>query len=210
MRAAGASLLFHPVRYLATSLEEWVRYPRPTVTNLLDGQGYAGDLVVRTDNTTVTYMPASPEWLIKEYGEMIEFVASVPPLFTLWESKALQLGKELDEALSGLEQRIQAKEADDDPIGELHEQEKRIREMESDIRGQLAFLHSPALCRTRAQRRFLDELWEVAGLPALETELERRLTCSRSARSASRRWPRRSTSTIGRNRGTTSSVSNSR
>ena len=171
--AVGASLLFHAVRHLTTSLEEWIRYPPPDVTNLLGGRGYAGDLVVRTDNTTVTYMPGSPEWLIDEYGEMIEFVASVPPLITLWENKALQLGAELDEALSRLERRIQA---NDDPIGELHEQEKRIREIESDIRRQLAFLHSPALCRTRAQRRFLHELWEVAGLPALETELERRLT----------------------------------
>jgi hypothetical protein len=37
-------------------------------------------------------------------------------------------------------------------------------------------LHSQALCRTRAQREFLDALWTAASLPALESEIERRLT----------------------------------
>ena len=58
------------------------------MSNCSHGQGYVGDLVVRTDNTTVSYMRAAPEWLIDEYEEMIEFVASVPPILTLWENHA--------------------------------------------------------------------------------------------------------------------------
>lgn len=165
-RAVGASLLFHPVRHLTTSLEEWIRYPPPTVDNLLEGQGYAGDLVTRTDNTTVAYMPASPEWLIAEYVEMIEFVSSVPPLLTLWERRAADLDLELKTSLQD----------EDVSIETLYDQEVRIRELEHEVRAQLAFLRSPALCRTRGQRRFLDALWEAAGLPRLEEELERRLT----------------------------------
>lgn len=165
-RAVGASLLFHPVRHLTTSLEEWIRYPPPTVDNLLEGQGYAGDLVARTDNTTVAYMPASPEWLIDEYIEMIEFVSSVPPLLTLWERRAADLDLELKTSLQDHDVSVET----------LYDQEVKIRELEHEVRAQLAFLRSPALCRTRGQRRFLDALWEAAGLPRLEEELERRLT----------------------------------
>ena len=68
--AVGGSLLFHPIRHLATALEEWIRYPQPAVTNLLGQEAYVGDLVARTDNTTIAYMPASPEWLVDEYQEM--------------------------------------------------------------------------------------------------------------------------------------------
>jgi hypothetical protein len=36
-------------------------------------------------------------------------------------------------------------------------------------------LHSPALCRDRSQRDFIDALWDAAGLNVLEADLERRL-----------------------------------
>jgi hypothetical protein len=165
--AVGATLLFHPVRHLATSLEEWIRYPRPSVKNLLGQQGYAGDLVARTDNTTVTFMPASPEWLVDEYQEMIEFVASIPPLLTQWEDQAWSLAEELDQI-----ERTPKR----GNIESLRTKATEALVLEQDIRGELAFLRSPALCRTLAQRQFLDELWKAAGLPSLERELERRLT----------------------------------
>jgi len=162
-RVVGATLLFHPVRHLATSLEEWIRYPRSTVTNLLS-EGYDGDFVMRTDNTTVSLMPASPEWLIDEYEEMIEFVASVPPLLTLWEKRAADRTVRLDNAqLPGAS------------IDQLHDHELTNLHLEQDIRRELAFLHSPLLCRTRGQRLFLDALWEHAGLRTAEAELEQQL-----------------------------------
>jgi hypothetical protein len=167
-KEVGSTLLFHPVRHLATSLEEWIRYPRPSVKNLLGQQGYAGDLVARTDNTTLTFMPASPEWLVDEYEEMIEFVASIPPLLTQWEDQAWSLAEELDQIEQTPKRGIS--------VELLREKATAALVLEQDIHGQLAFLRSPALCRTLAQRQFLDELWKAAGLPALESELERRLT----------------------------------
>jgi hypothetical protein len=175
-QALGAQLLFHPVRQLATSLEEWIRYPPPTVNNLVKGQGYVGDLIARTENTTFLFMPNSPDWLIEEYKEMTEFVASVPPLLALWEHDALRLDHELGAELS----------PDDDSLGSLHQQELDILSLEHDVRRQRAFLHSPALCRTSGQRRFLDQLWEAADLPALEAEVEQGMTrlTERQARTA--------------------------
>jgi hypothetical protein len=164
--ALGASLLFHPVGHLATSLEEWIRYPRPAVTNLVKEQAYSGDLVARTDNTTVSFMPASPEWLVDEYEEMIEFVASIPPLLTLWQKRAERLARKLDKA----HRRDGAIS-----MAKLRKHELAILKLDQEIRVNLAFLHSQALCRTRGQRRFLDELSGAAGLPALEKELDRHL-----------------------------------
>jgi hypothetical protein len=168
----GTSLLFHPVRHLATSLEEWIRYPAPKPTNLLAGQAYEGDLVVRTDNTTVSWLPTSPDWLAEEYEEMIEFVAAVPPLLALWANRAEDETARLDRILHRVEERI---EQGGDPIEELYEDEKKIRALESAIRRDLAVLHSPGLCRTTAHRQFLDNVWNAAGLPAREAELDRRL-----------------------------------
>lgn len=167
--AVGGSLLFHPVRHLATALEEWIRYPPPVVRNLLGQEAYAGDLVARTDNTTIAYMPDSPEWLVDEYQEMIEFAASLPPLFTLWAREVVACADEVDEGLpAGLETPL-----DEEELGRL---DLRILQLEQRIRRELAFLRSPALCRTRGQRRFLDELWTAAGYSVLEAELERQLT----------------------------------
>jgi hypothetical protein len=165
-QAVGSTLLFHPVRHLATSLEEWVRYPPPEVENVLAGQGYLDELIVRTDNTTILFMPSSPEWLIDEYQEMVEFVASAPPLLTLWEKDAMSLDRRLETMLESKDVRVQ----------ELHTHELEILGLERAVRAQLAFLHSQALCRTRGQRTFLTALWEAAGLPELETELEEGLT----------------------------------
>ena len=105
---------------------------------------------------------------------MIEFVASIPSLLTLWENRARHLTERVDEVLATLERDPPL--LTDDEIDGLFKQELEMRRLESDVRGLLAFLVSPALCRTRAQRRFLDKLWQAAGLPALEQELERRLT----------------------------------
>ena len=90
----------------------------------------------------------------------------MPPLLTLWERRAADLDLELKTSLQDQDVSIET----------LYDQEVKIRELEHDVRAELGFLRSPALCRTRGQRRFLDSLWESAGLPRLEEELERRLT----------------------------------
>ena len=152
--AVGASLLFHPVRHLATSLEEWIRYPQPTVENLLGQHGYAGDLVARTDNTTVTFMPASPEWLIDEYGEMIEFVASVPPLLTHWEEQAWSLAKQLDLMLERT-----------NSIDSLHQQEieRRLTQLAERQERIAAFLRRE---QQETAERFADRVQAVLGFLA--------------------------------------------
>jgi hypothetical protein len=167
--AVGASLLFHPVRHVTTSLEEWVRYPSPSnVENLIHGLGYVGDLAVRTANTTLLYMPTSPEWVFDEYEELIEFVASVPPLLTAWENKTSTHASQLQRDLPALEESPP-------PAVELVRREKQLRELQADVRQDLALLHSPRLVYGPVRREFFDRLWAAAGLPLTESEFERQL-----------------------------------
>lgn len=176
--AVGGSLLFHPVRHLATSLEEWIRYPAPEIENLMQGAGYVDDLAVRTPNTTVLYMPSSPEWVFDEYEEMIEFTASLPPLLASWEARIIDYGAELQEDLPELTRPAPAGDDGEVPSADLVEILRRdaaLRELQVRIQNDLALFHSPRLVRDRVHREFLDRLWTAAALPRLEDELERQL-----------------------------------
>jgi GNAT superfamily N-acetyltransferase len=183
--AVGASLLFRPVLGYATALEEWVRYPPPVVRNLLrlddrepdhpPSAGFEGELVARTANTTVLYMPDSPDWRTSAYREMIEFVAAMPPLLRLWERRATAHGSELEEKLPKLKSANLDKLDPSDEELKLNRLEADLREREAEIRKDLGFFHSLALCRDRSQRQFIDALWDAAGLSSLEVDLDRRL-----------------------------------
>jgi hypothetical protein len=164
-QAVGNSLLFQPVRHLATALEEWIRYPAVSPTNLLGEEAYRGDLLARTENTTVIFMPESPEWVIDEYEEMVEFSASIPALFTLWQER-------IDELL--LVGEPAAAESLEQP-DKLRSRQQAILELDQDVRAELTTLHSPHLCRTQGQRQLLDRLWAHAGFRDLEADIERRL-----------------------------------
>lgn len=175
-RVIGASLLLRPVSHDAASFEEWIRYPTPEVANLMEkvGIGYVGELAMRTENTTILFMPASPEWVITAFEEMVEFVASAPALLTSWERRAWDHGKNLEATLPSFNEWL----AQPDkvlPIDTLQVEGAKLRQLDADIRRDLAFMHSPGLCRSRGIRNFLDALWEAAGLPALEDDLESQL-----------------------------------
>ena len=177
----GGSLLLHPVRSLATSLEEWVRYPTPEVENLREQSGYSDDLVVRTANTTVLYMPSSPEWSFDGYEEMAEFVAALPPLLAAWEAEILAIEQRVKSELPELRREVRAAREEGSAkrearrLDEILEREASLRELETYVRQELAQLHSRRLVRDHVHREFLDRLWDAAGTGRLEEGLERQL-----------------------------------
>lgn len=184
LEAAGASLLFRPVGDWATSLEEWVRYPPLDREGVIDAPARAGDLIVRTADTTVLYLPTSPEWVCKEHEEIIEFVAAVPPLMTAWEKRISEHAHALERRLKRLqavsddrggarEEADEVEEAAD--LTAIHHMEAELHELQADIRNGLADLHSPRLVWNRTTRVLLDRLWDAAGLPLLEAGLDRQL-----------------------------------
>jgi hypothetical protein len=173
----GSTLLFHPIGDFAVSLEEWIRYP-PTeqVENLMKGAGRVGDLIARTSDTTILYMPTSPDWMCAEFGDMVEFVASIPPLLTAWEKEITAHSRALEDRLEKLKQSVsdEGQEADFD-LRAIHREEAELHELRAEVRRELANLHSPRLVWNRTTRTFLDRLWTGAGLPALEDGLDRQL-----------------------------------
>ena len=179
--AVGGSLRFHPVRHLATSLEEWIRYPQPKVENLMEGAAYVDDLAVRTANTTVLYMPSTPEWVFDEYEEMIEFTASLPPLLASWEKRVIDYESRLERDLPELTRPGATGQEEDAGLPrnldlvEILRRDAALRELQVRIRDDIAQFHSPRLVRDRVHREFLDRLWTAAALPRLEDELQRRL-----------------------------------
>ena len=173
----GSTLLFHPVGDFAVSLEEWIRYPpAKKVKNLMKGSGRVGDLIARTSDTTILYMPTSPDWMCAEFGDMVEFVASVPPLLTAWEKEITAHARALEDRLEKLKAAVsQGTQAPEFDLGAIHRDEAELHELRAEVRRELANFHSPRLVWNRTTRTFLDRLWDAAGLPALEEGLDRQL-----------------------------------
>ena len=155
--AKGASLFLQPTRQAATALEEWIRYPTPPVAplNLLGDLGFTDDVVVRTANTTFLMMPGTPNFLVLEYEEMAEFVASLPALVRGWTE---DVEDDVRDALDSLRHV----DADDQIV---------LRKRITTTMSELAHLHSPQLCKTFVHREMLDRLYRAAGLERLERDL---------------------------------------
>jgi hypothetical protein len=157
--AAGAPLFLHPVRPDASGLEEWIRNPPEEPRNLAGDAAFRRDLVIRTANTCVRVMTGTPNWVLLSQAEMIDFVASLPSLFQLWQQQldpdthiaSLDLNK-IDEAVLA-RKRLALQAA-------IHE-----------VRRQLAVLHSPELVETPSYRSFLDRLYDAAGLLRLQEQV---------------------------------------
>jgi hypothetical protein len=186
VRAAGG-LLLQPVQTFSASLEEWVRVSVPDpVLNLVQQTGFDTDLVVRTANTTLLFMPGSPNWVLLGFEEMAEFVAALPPLLYAWKQR---LSEQKDYAVQSLRElrrmlpeEAQASEEDQQVVKsepllmssleKLEGLRVDLRDLVAEVRSELAVLKSMELCHLPVHRVFLDQLYDAAGLPRLEEELE--------------------------------------
>jgi len=168
--AAGAGLLFSPVAQMATSLEDWARYPMPEPVNLLGDVGYADDFAIRTANTSVICLHDAPFWLTDEVRDAAEFVASQVALLKVWNLQALSCARELSTTLDDVHDRDGT--ANDKLEGELRRKEIEARRKEARIHLDLARIHARELVRTRPQREFLNALWAASDLPDLEGDVE--------------------------------------
>jgi hypothetical protein len=172
--AFGVSLVLRPIQLMATALEEWARYAPGGLEdeNLMGGIGYAGDVLITTSNTTVLHMPATPDWMIREYVEMVEFVASMAPLQMVWRRWAASDSKDLADFLSeegGLDVTVEGR------VEELYNRELRVLATDSAIRASLADSASAELFHRRAHRDLLDRLSRAVGVGGIEDDLRRHL-----------------------------------
>ena len=168
-RTVGGRVLVRSVHRLASTLEEWVRFPpshqteqesaTSTVTSLPE-LGFAGDWLIHTGDTSVLGIVAVPSWLSNAYIEVAQFAGSWSPLLRLCNNR---LGEALDAA--------REKNVDADASETLRNVELRVRTHPLQVR-------SEELCQSPTHQRLLDLLLKMAGVNRLQDELETQLVAA--------------------------------
>jgi len=157
--AKGMTLLVQPVRHAAAILEEWSRYSLPDLDddNAMQPMSFVGNFAYRTTNTTFGLLRGTPAFLIVEHEEAAEFVASLPILLESWMS---QIRQETENLHVGATTK------------ELRARQLELRELLTKAKMILAQIHSPDLCLTAVHRKYLDQMFAIAGIERLEGELQ--------------------------------------
>jgi hypothetical protein len=167
--AIGGKILLRSIQRTASTLEEWVQYPRlprpggPGRKSSIEGipeMGLDGDWCTHTGETTVFGIVAAPSWHYAVYVEGAQFVSSWNPLLRLWSRR--------------LRNAIEASQPDADALKGSEE----LRPIEKQVHLHLMQISAEELCATQAHRRFLDQLLEMSQLKRLQAELESELTAA--------------------------------
>ena len=159
--AIGGRILFRSIQRTATVPHEWLRFPplqasdqdrRGSLVATVPEIGYSGDWFVHTGDTTVFGIASAPQWLRAVYPEVAQFASSWAPLLRQWNKK-------LNSAIEDLDPNRTTKTP------------AELRMVEQRVRRHLARINSEELTSTLANRRFLDELLEKAGVGRAEQEV---------------------------------------
>ena len=163
--AKGAALLLQPVRQAAAILEEWCRYSIPDLNEgvTMQPMSFVGNFAYRTTNTTCGLLRGTPEFLIVEHEEAAEFVASLPVLLETWMAQILARANTID-----LDEQSSAED--------LRSRQLELRQLLTKATTMIAQVRSPELCLTAVHRKYLDEMFELAGIEGLERELQSHFT----------------------------------
>ena len=164
--AVGGRLLLRSIQRTATTLEEWIRYPRLPRPETQGGispiegipeMGLEGDWCTQTGETTVFGIVAAPSWHSDVYVEAAQFVSSWSPLLRLWGRR---FQRSIEASRPGADQRNGA---------------RTLRQVERNVRLRLTQIRAEDLCATLAHRRFLDQLMGMAKFDRPQAELEAQL-----------------------------------
>ncbi|MBC6458380.1 hypothetical protein [Actinomadura sp. HBU206391] len=170
LQAAGP-LISQSVQSLATSLEEWVRYPHPrSPEDVLEGCAFTDSLGVRTNNTTTLFLPGAPNWSWIEYEEVVEFAASVSALFRLWRH---QIDREFEQVHAEVKRHSatpQGASTGNEPA--LADLRLSLGDFMAEVSERRAKLRSDQLVASAVARRFMDNLFSAADIARLESELD--------------------------------------
>ena len=158
--AKGAALLVQPVSQAAAILEEWSRYSLPDLGDgaTMQPLSFVGNFAYRTTNTTCGLLRGTPEYLIAEHEEAAEFVASLPVLLESWMSQILERADTADLGHKPLPEDVSPRQLE-------------LRQLLTKATAVIAYIRSPELCLTAVHRKYLDQMFEIAGIERLEREL---------------------------------------
>jgi CII-binding regulator of phage lambda lysogenization HflD len=177
--ALGIRLFYQRINHASNTLEEYVRIAHRDPDSLIRGVGFDGEVIVRNVESTVILMPTTPNFGVLYYEEMAEFSAVLPALLDKWTAVIFEQRQKLAAHLPALDavatsRRLGAVAGDavGPRIRQLERGQAALGSMITEAQSMLAFVKSPALCQTAKYREVLDSLFEAAGLPALERDLE--------------------------------------
>lgn len=179
LAALGARLFDQRTSHSSATLEEYVRIPLREPGTVVRDVGFEGEVIVRNPESTIVVMPSSPNFVVMYYDEIAEFSACLPALLDKWTAAISEQRRELAAQLPSLDAVLTSERASAGSrdslarqISQLERRQIALRTMAADAQSMLAFVKSPALCRTAKYRAILDDLFEAAGVPLLERDLE--------------------------------------
>jgi hypothetical protein len=159
----GYSALMATTRYLPASVEEWIRLDAPAPENLLDGLRPYGDLLVMNGDVMTLIPRGSPNWVVMEQLEILEF--------------AVSLRGYLEHLSDRLRRRLRSEEGSGP--------EPTIDEVTADIRDGnrvLELLRSRGLMRSRYHAELLARIAPVLGSRELDARVEKTVDALRDVR----------------------------
>ncbi|MGW0432943.1 hypothetical protein ACWDV4_10420 [Micromonospora sp. NPDC003197] len=190
-KAVGAQPLCHPVRHGLSALAEWLRYPVDVpALPVVDVPGLAGDLLLRTCNSTLMVIPASPEYTVNTVQEAAEFVAALEGMFAGWQDQIAEYYDHLQVQLATMIVRLERGGTAPDPAnlrsaeyervtqelvemqGALEAQHLRLHRFVMASRLSLMFVTSPSLMTSPVARLIIDRLLAAAKFDTLRGEFE--------------------------------------
>ncbi|HET6214286.1 MAG TPA: hypothetical protein VFE14_15585 [Micromonosporaceae bacterium] len=167
--AVGGAVLLHPVLNAVGAIAEWSRYPQ-CAAEVIHGVGRRGDLVARTENTSLIVMLGTPSFLIGMHETIAEFVASLDGLFGAWfdelaayHTQVMQMLDRLGGGTAGLG-RLTA----DAQL--LQQAQLRLHDFVAEARSVQGLIRSPALVASPLDASTLRRLLDAAGYARVEED----------------------------------------
>jgi hypothetical protein len=156
--AVGGQILLHPVTNSVGSVVEWCRY-QPDPEAVISGVGRKEDMVVRTCNTTLLAMPASPRFVLEMYESVAEFVASLDGMYAAWHDELTHYYSTVLEVLSNRPSDI-----DFEAYG------TRLQDFVADARAVLALISSPQLVSSPVDAEIVNRFLATSGFDAVRAD----------------------------------------
>ncbi|MFK3981002.1 hypothetical protein ACI2K4_11565 [Micromonospora sp. NPDC050397] len=189
--AVGAQPLVHPIRNGINSMAEWLRYRvEPGALPIVDAPAFAGDLLLRTCNTTLMVVPGTPDYAANMVLETAEFVATLEGMFAGWQDQIAEHYDQVMAQLSTMVERLERRDATADPDGTDPAEYERVTQELADMQGgleaqqlrlhqfvmasrlSLMFVTAPSLVMSPVVRLTIDRLLAAAKFDALRGEFE--------------------------------------
>jgi len=170
----GGALLFAPQPPAPRALEEWTTVPATDLGDVARNRGVlgSGDSQIRcSGDTTLMYVPWSPNWQVIEDRDLVVFALSLGSPYQLGRDRLLASSKEAADL-----------DTSDDPVhlsrDDLQKRSLQITHSSSRLSQQIAFAdriighaRGAAVIRPRRDRSLIEHVTEMSGVAGLQAAM---------------------------------------